>query len=46
MGIRLIIAAYFALITMMFVAGVVALSIHDIKESGVTALDNSSLAVR
>ena len=46
MGIRLIIAAYFALITMMFVAGVVAFSIHDIKESGVTALDNSNLAVR
>jgi hypothetical protein len=44
MGIRLIIAAYFALITMMF--GVVALSIHDIKESGVTAIDNSNLAVR
>jgi hypothetical protein len=40
MGIKLIIAAYFALVATMFVAGVVMLSVHDLQESRLNALDN------
>ena len=44
MGIKLIIAAYFALVATMFVAGVVMLSVHDLQESRLNALDNPYLA--
>jgi hypothetical protein len=43
-GIKLIIAAYFALIAMVLVTGGVALSTHYIQASGLNALDNPHLA--
>ena len=46
MGIKLIIAAYFALVAAMFVAGVVMLSLHDLQESRLNALDNPYLVRR
>ena len=46
MGIKLIIAAYFALVATMFVAGVVMLSVHDLQESQLNALDNPYLVGR
>ena len=46
MGIKLIIAAYFALVATMFVAGVVMLSVHDLQESRLNALDNPYLVRR
>ena len=46
MGIKLIIAAYFALVATMFVAGVVMLSVHDLQELRLNALDNPYLVRR
>jgi len=46
MAIKLIIAVYFALVATMFAAGVVMLSLHDMQESRLSALDNSHLVAR
>jgi len=43
MGIRPIIAAYFALVAMVLVTGVVALSTHYIQDLRLNALDNPYL---
>ena len=46
MGIKLIIAAYFALVATMFVAGVVMLSVQNVQESRLNALNNPYLVGR
>jgi hypothetical protein len=43
-SIKLVIAAYVALIATVFAAGVVVFSVHDMRESRVNALHNAYLA--
>jgi len=43
-GLRLIVAAYFAILAILFTAGVVVMSVDGLRESRLDALDNKYLA--